>query len=247
MSSFTMRRTGPGLLGASEALRQYLESLRHDMASRLSDDNQDYCQRCDKNSVWNAETSDRERRTPYADGEGRIDISRLLAEVPFAVYGLKGNPLGLHLSGLDRSGDNPGRVSLRYTSGEPGHPQRALDLTQNADLPREPREERMTAELRAITSLVLGCASVEQWESYESRGNIHRYWNLNYVSRAPRRNVTIHIDGKPVNVELARWQEPQQAALAHLPLDGRPAMAVSLAVSQVQFLGLLKSLAALGQ
>ena len=77
--------------------------------------------------------------------------------------------------------------------------------------------------------------------------NVHRYWNLDYISRAHRRNVTIQIDGKHTEVELAHWQEPQQIALAHLAPDGRPAMAVSLGVSQVQLLGLLKSLVALRQ
>ena len=59
--------------------------------------------------------------------------------------------------------------------------------------------------------------------------------------------MAIQIDGSPTEVEIAHWQEPQQIALAHLALDGRPALAVSLGISQVQLLGLLKSLVALRQ
>ena len=234
----------------SVSLEQQLESMRHQIGmgwSRWSDGNQDYCQRCRKKSDWKDVLPFSGHRPAREDALGFAVLPRLLAEAPFAVYGLKGNPLGLRLSDLDWSARSPGRAILRYTSGEPDYPQRALDLTQDADLPREPGEERMMAELRAIISLVLGCASTEQRESYERRRNVHRYWNLDYVSRAHRRNVTIQIDGKHTEVELAHWQEPQQIALARLALDGRPALAVSLGISQVQLLGLLKSLVALSQ
>ena len=234
----------------SVSLEQQLESMRHQIAlgwSRWSDGNQNYCQRCRKNSDWKDNLPFSEHRPAREDALGVGVLSRVLSDAPFAVYGLKGHSLGLGLSDLDWNTHGPGRAILRYTSGEPDNPQRALDLTQDADLSREPDEERMMAELRAIISLVLGCASTEQRESYERRRNVHRYWNLDYVSRAHRRNVTIQIDGSPTEVELVHWQEPQQIALAHLALDGLPAMAVSLGVSQVQLLGLLKSLVALRQ
>ncbi len=232
----------------SVSLEQQLESMRNQIAlgwPRWSDGSQDYCQRCRKKSDWKDDLPFSGRRPAREDALGFAVLPRLLAEAPFVVYGLKGNPLGLRLSDLDWSARGPGRAILRYTTGEPDYPQRALDLTQDADLSRKPGEERMTAELRAIISLVLGCASTEQRESYERRRNVHRYWNLDYVSRAHRRNVAIQIDGSPTEVELAHWQEPQQIAIAHLTLDGRPAMAVSLGVSHVQLLGLLKSLVSL--
>ena len=241
---------GPVNILDSVSLEQQLESLRHQIAlgwSRWSGGNQDYCQRCRKNSDWKVDLPFSGRRPAREDALGFAVLPRLLAEAPFAAYGLKGSPQGLRLSDLDWSARGPGRAILRYTSGEPDYPQRALDLTQDADLSREPSEERMMAELRAIISLVLGCTSVEQRESYERRRNVHRFWNLDYVSRAPRRNVAIQIDGKHTEVELARWQEPHQIAIAHLTLDGLPAMAVSVGVSQVQLLGLLKSLGALRQ
>ena len=196
-----MYRVDAGPVNITE---QQLESLRHQIGSRWSDGNQDYCQRCRKNSDWKDDLPFSERRPAREDALGFAVLPRLLAEAPLAVYGLKGNPVGLRLSDLDWNTRGPGWAILRYTSGEPDYPQRALDLTQDADLSREPGEKRMMAELRAIISLVLGCASTEQRKSYERRRNVHRYWNLDYVSRAPRRNVTIQIDGKHTEVELAR-------------------------------------------
>ncbi len=247
MSRRIMYAYRPSPVTIVPAMVNWLQSLREELASRWSDGRQNYCQRCRKDSDWNDELPFSEHRPAREDALGVGVLSRVLSDAPFAVYGLKGHSLGLRLSDLDWSARGPGRVILRYTSGEPDYPQRALDLTQDADLSREPSEERMMAELRAIISLVLGCASTEQRESYERRRNVHRHWNLDYVSRAHRRNVTIQIDGKHTEVELAHWQEPQQIALAHLALDGRPALVVSLGLSHVQLLGLLKSLVALRQ
>ena len=247
MSRSVLYRVRFGSLTKLDYLKLVLEYFRRELAVRTSYGGQSYCQRCRKNSNWKDDLPFSERRPAREDALGFAVLPSLLAEAPLAVYGLKGNPLGLRLSDLDWNTRGPGRAILRYTSGEPDYPQRALDLTQDADLSREPGEERMMADLRAIISLVLGCASTEQRESYERRRNVHRFWNLDYVSRAHRRNVTIQIDGKHTEVELAHWQEPQQIAIAHLTLDGRPAMAVSVGVSQVQLLGLLKSLVALRQ
>ena len=244
-----MYRVDAGPVGIldSDSLEQQLESLRHQIALRWTHGDESFCQKCQRRSVWRDETRFSGRRPAREDALGFAVLPSLMAEAPFVVYGLKGNPLELRLSDLDWNTRGPGRAILRYTSGEPDYPLRALDLTQDADLSREPSEERMMAELRAIISLVLGCPSTEQRESYERRRNVHRFWNLDYVSRAPRRNVAIQIDGKHTEVELARWQEPHQLAIAHLTLDGLPAMAVSVGVSQVQLLGLLKSLVALRQ
>ena len=229
------------------AMVNWLRELRRELASRWSDGNQSYCRRCRKNSNWKDDLPFSEPRPAREDSLGLGVLPRLLADAPFAVYGLKGNPLGLRLRDLDWSGRGPGRAILRYIAGEPGAARRALYLYQGTDASQQSADERLLTELRSIISLVLGCASTEQKESYERRRNVHRYWNLDYVSRAPRRNVTIQIDGKRTEVELAHWQEPQPIVLARLALGGRPAMAVSLGFSHVQLLGLLKSLVALRQ
>ena len=247
MSRSVMYAFRPSPVNFVTAMVNRLGELRHEMALRWSDGNQSYCQRCRKNSNWKDDLPFSEPRPAREDALGLAVLPRLLADAPFAVYGLKGNPLGLRLRDLDWSGRGPGRAILRYTAGEPGPARRALDLYQGADASQQSADERLLTELRSIIGLVLGCASTEQREIYLSRGNVHRYWNLDYVSRAPRRNVTIQIDGKGAEVELAHWQEPQLVVLARLAPGGRPAMAVSLGFSQTQLLGLLKSLVALRQ
>lgn len=226
------------------SIRQLLEILKNRIAMRFTG-YESYCQRCRKNSVWKEELPFRERRPAREDALGVAVSPRLLADAPFEVYGLKGNPMGLRLSDLDWSGGNTDRAILRYTAGDPGAPQRALDLTQSAGPAKEPPDERILTELKAVISLVMGCASPEQRERYRSRRNVHKDWNLDYLRRAQSRNVTIQIDGEPVSVELAQWQGPQQIVLARLNMDGRPVTAMSLGVSQVQLLGALKSLVAL--
>ena len=245
MSRRIMYAYRPSPVNVVPAMVNWLQSLREELALRWSDGRQTYCQRCRKDSDWTDDLPFRERGSAQEDALG-VDVSpRLLADATFAVYGLKGNPLGLRLSNLDWSGGNPGRVSLRYTAGEPGNPQPALDLHQGAGLTQESPEERLLTELQAVVSLVLACSPIEQREFYLDRRNVHRDWNLDHLRRAQRRSVTIQIDGEPTSVELGHWQEPQQVVLARLALDGHRVMAVSLGVSQVQLLGLLKGLAAL--
>ena len=247
MSRSVMYAYRPSPVNFVPAMVNWLGELRRELASRWSDGNQSYCQHCRKNSNWKDDLPFSEPRPAREDALGLAVLPRLLADAPFAVYGLKGNPLGLRLRDLDWSGRGPGRAILRYTSGEPGASSASAGPLSGADASQQSADERLLTELRSIISLVLSGASTEERESYERRRNVHRYWNLDYVSRAPRRNVTIQIDGKRAEVELAHWQEPQQVALARLALDGRPAMAVSLGISHVQLLGLLKSLVALRQ
>ena len=235
MSRSVMYAYRPSPVNFVPAMVNWLGELRRELASRWSDGNQSYCQSCRKNSNWKDDLPFSEPRPAREDALGLAVLPRLLAEAPFAVYGLKGNPLGLRLRDLDWSGRGPGRAILRYTAGEPGAARRALDLYQGTDASQQSADERLLTELRSIISLVLSGASTEERESYERRRNVHRYWNLDYVSRAPRRNVTIQIDGKRAEVELAYWQEPQQVALARLALDGRPAMAVSLGFRTCSF------------
>ena len=247
MSRSVMYAFRPSPVNVVPAMVNQLVELRRELASRWSDGGQSYCQRCRKKSNWKDDLPFSEPRPAGKDALGLAILPGLLTDAPFMVYGLKGNPLGLCLRDLDWSGRSPGRAILRYTSVEPDYPQRALDLYQGTDASQQSADERLLTELRSIISLVLSGASTEERESYERRRNVHRYWNLDYVSRAPRRNVPIQIDGKHAEVELAHWQEPQLVALARLALDGRPAMAVSLGISHVQLLGLLKNLVALRQ
>ena len=247
MSRSVMYAYRPSPVNFVPAMVNWLGELRRELASRWSDGNQSYCQRCRKNSNWKDDLPFSEPRPAGKDALGLAILPGLLTDAPFMVYGLKGNPLGLCLRDLDWSGRSPGRAILRYTSVEPDYPRRALDLYQGADASHDSRRKSAPGGAAVNHQPCPRLRVHGAKESYDRRRNVHRYWNLDYVSRAPRRNVPIQIDGKRAEVELAHWQEPQQVALARLALDGRPAMAVSLGFSHVQLLGLLKSLVALRQ
>ena len=247
MSRSVMRAYQPSPVNAVRLGVDWLSTLRESLAVGLSGGWESYCQRCRKRSTWNEELPFSGPRAEPDDALGAGDLPRLLAEAPFTVYGLKGNPLGLGLSDFQLSNRGRGQAILRYTAGEPDHPQPALDLAQGAIPARDSAEERLLTELKAVVGLVLGCAPVEQRRFYLDRRNVHRDWNLDYLSRASRRDVTIQIDGGALQVEVAHWQEPQQIALARLALDGRSLLAVSLGITRIQLLGLLKALVSLRQ
>ena len=247
MSRSVMRAYQPSPVNAVRLGVDWLSTLRESLAVGLSGGWESYCQRCGKRSAWNEELPFSGPRADPDDALGAGDLPRLLAEAPFSVYGLKGNPLGLRLSDFELSNRSRGQALLRYTAGEPDHPQTALDLAQGALPARDSAEERLNAELKAVVGLVLGCAPVEQRRFYMDRRNVHRDWNLDYLNRASSRGVTIQVDGAPANVEIAHWQEPQQIALARLTLDGRQLLAVSIGISHIQLLRLLKGLVSLRQ
>ena len=250
MGSSVIYALDPSQASALDRLRfsgYYLKEMLREMAMRWGDGHQDYCQRCRKRSDWKDDLPFSERRPAGEDASGFDVLPSLLINTTSDVYGLKGNPLGLRLSDLDLSMNSPGQVNLRYTAGGSDGPQRALDLYQDTVSTQYSPQDRLLTELQAIISLVLICASTEQKESYESRGNVHRRWNLDYVSRATRRNATIQIDGKPTEVSLAHWEGSEETALARLALGGLPVMAVSLGITRVRLLGLLKGLVALRQ
>ena len=220
----------------------WLRSFREELAVRRGDGRQTYCQRCRKDSDWKDDLTFSKSQTTREDALGAVDLPRILTEAPFPVYGLKGNPMGLRLTDLDLDSRSHDSYILRYVAGEPSNPMLALDLTQGADLSQGPEEE-----LRAVIGLVLGCAPEEQRALYLDRRNVHRDWNLDRLSRAPRRSVTIRIDGLPAPVEYSHWDEPQQITLARMAPGGRPSLAVSMGLPHVQLLRLLKGLVSLNE
>ena len=162
MSRSVMYAYRPSPVNFVPAMVNWLGELRRELASRWSDGNQLYCQRCRKNSNWKDDLPFSEPRPAGEDALGLAILPGLLTDAPFMVYGLKGNPLGLCLRDLDWSGRSPGRAILRYTSVEPDYPRRALDLYQGTDASQQSADERLLAELRSIISLVLSGASTEQ-------------------------------------------------------------------------------------
>ena len=186
------------------------------------------------------------RNASYETVTGLIDLSRLVADTAFPVYGLKGSPLGLRLEGIGWSGKGNGRtvdrVTLTYLATGPKGAQQAIELSQHADTTGVSNESRLSRELLAILSLVTSHGSEELRREYLRRGNIHRDWNLARISRAKRRRLTVEVDGAPGEVELAFWWEPEPMVLAHIMRDNDSILATSIGITHVKLLSLLKTM-----
>ena len=189
------------------------------------------------------------RRSRYENEEGLIDLSRLVADAAFPVYGLKGSPLGLRLEGVGWSSKGNGRtvdrVTLTYVAAGPKGAQQAIELSQHADTTGVSNESRLSRELDAILSLVKSHGSEELRREYLRRGNIHRDWNLARISSAERRRLNVGVDGAPADVELAFWWEPEPMVLAHIMRDSDSILATSIGVTHVRLLSLLRTMVVL--
>ena len=189
------------------------------------------------------------RNASYGTATGLIDLSRLVADAAFPVYGLKGSPLGLRLEGIGWGSKGNGRtvdrVTLTYVATGPKGAQQAIELSQHADTSGTSAENRVSRELNAIVSLVKSHGSEELRREYRRRGNIHRDWNLARISSAEGRRLTVEVDGAPVEVELAFWWEPEPVVLAHIMRDGDSILATSIGITHVRLLSLLKTMVVL--
>ena len=189
------------------------------------------------------------RNASYETVTGLIDLSRLVADAAFPVYGLKGSPLGLRLEDVGWSSKGNGRpvdrVTLTYVAGGPKGAQQAIELSQHADTTGVSNESRLSRELNAILSLVTSHGSEELRREYQRRGNIHRDWNLARISSAEGRRLTVEVDGAPGDVELAFWWEPESVVLAHIKRDRDSILATSIGITHVRLLSLLKTMVVL--
>ncbi len=189
------------------------------------------------------------RNASYETVTGLIDLSRLVADAAFPVYGLKGSPLGLRLEGVGWSSKGNGctvdRVTLTYVAAGPKGAQQAIELSQHADTTGVSNESRLSRELNAILSLVTSHGSEKLRREYQRRGNIHRDWNLARISSTERRRLTVEVDGAPVEVELAFWWEPEPVVLAHIVRDSDSILATSIGITHVKLLSLLKTMVVL--
>ena len=219
----------------------------------MSDDERSYetfCQRCGEHSTGGRATTYHASGAPYEDAEGRIDISRLLTEADFTVYGLKGSPLGLRLRSVGW-GTGGGRrtvdhVSFTYAAEGPGGRRRAVELSQGIDVAGTSADGRLLEEMRRVIGLVMGYGADElSPPEYLCRGNVHRDWNLERMSGAERRRLTIAIDETPVEVELAHWWAPELVTLAHVAPDGHSVLATAVGITHIELLALLKTMTAL--
>ena len=127
------------------------------------------------------------RNASYGTVTGLIDLSRMVADAAFPVYGLRSSPLGLLLEDVGWSSKGNGRtvdrVTLTYFATGPKGAQQAIELSQHADTTGVSAESRVSRELNAIVSLVKSHGSEQLRREYLRRGNIHRDWNLAHIMR----------------------------------------------------------------
>ena len=189
------------------------------------------------------------RNASYKTVMGLIDLSRLVADAAFPVYGLKGSPLGLRLEDVGWSSKGNGhtvdRVTLTYFATGPKGAQQAIELSRHADTTGVSAESRGSWELNAIVILVKSHGSEQLRREYLRRGNIHRDWNLARISSAERRRLNVGVDGAPGEVELAFWWEPEPVVLAHIMRGGDSILATSIGITHVRLLSLLKTMVVL--
>ena len=189
------------------------------------------------------------RNASYETVTGLIDLSRMVADAAFPVYGLKGSPLGLRLEDVGWSSKGNGRtvdrVTLTYFATGPKGAQQAIELSQHADTTGVSAESRVSRELNAIVGLVKSHGSEQLRREYLRRGNIHRDWNLARISSAERRRLNVGVDGAPGEVELAFWWEPEPVVLALIMRCGDSILATSIGVTHVRLLSLLRTMVVL--
>ena len=189
------------------------------------------------------------RNASYETVTGLIDLSRMVADAAFPVYGLKSSPLGLCLEDVGWSSKGNGRtvdrVTLTYLATGPKGAQQAIELSQHADTTGVSNESRLSRELDSIVSLVKSHGSEQLRREYLRRGNIHRDWNLARISSAERRRLNVGVDGAPGEVELAFWWEPEPVVLAHIMRGGDSILATSIGITHVRLLSLLRTMVVL--
>ncbi len=142
----------------------------------------------------------RRRHAPeYSRADGSVDVLQLVAAMPFKVYGMNGNPLGLRLVsfGHGSKGRAIKHIHFSYTAGSLHLRRRALGA-RVVDLRQGPLLDYLDMDVEALGS-IRGIA--------DRSADFHRHWNLNRIERAPRREVKASIDGVDAVVELTLWQD----------------------------------------
>ncbi|MCH8184870.1 MAG: hypothetical protein IH862_02070 [Chloroflexi bacterium] len=181
-------------------------------------------------------------RPDYLTADGRCDFARLVGAASFPVYGLKGRPLGLRLKtpGCSASGlsERIYSIDLGYVSGNAREPDGALQVSRLAS-------DRPVEELDRVEHLVLSYCSQEQSQEYRRAGSFHRDWNEDVIGQATRRQMTVHVGGRPVEVELRQWEQPQRVILTNLSLGEELLTADSLSLSISDLLDSLMTLVVL--
>ncbi len=174
-----------------------------------------------------------------------------LTGLPFPVFGLAGQPLGLVMRRVSweigRLRPSIEGIGLLYHSESGSPPPRRLLLEQALGAGAVTRMRSPERELRAIVEVVREHGARGQRERYADRGNVFRHWNLERLAAARRGIVELSVGGVPVRVEVAQWSDPQQVVMAHLSLDGVAVMAAAVDIPPARLMAMLKGLAPLGR
>lgn len=151
------------------------------------------------------------RRAPiHIRPDESIDLAQLVAAIPFKVHGMKGSPLGFHLTsfGYGTNGKVINHISFRYSSGR-----RAVEIEQRHLVWRQRHPQ---SDLMSISNLLGGGR------------DFHRDWNLKKIESTPREAETFRIGGKDEELVLTSWHEPEQIIVAHLTVGDHSMRVTSL-------------------
>ena len=163
----------------------------------------------------------------FMDGDQRLVLARLVAAVPFPVYGLKDRPMGLRLRspgsgsrGLEGIIDH---ISLGYVAGHPSQPDKAVQINQRPTgqypkglISSDPGAAHM--ELPLIRSLIANYGPRELREKDPFLGEFHRDWNVERIENTPRQQATIQMNGINVEARFITWDTPHRVVLAYLTM-----------------------------
>ncbi len=194
--------------------------------------------------LWQARGQRLRPSTKRFRGPGRrLDLALLLAEVPFPVYGLRGHPLGLHLRGRGLGGgkDSIERIRLGYVTGDPLRPERAFHIEQGGPAYTEHRSQEMR-DSEAVHHLIANYAPQDSDAPFRDMEEVNRDWNWNMLREAERRPVTLTVEGAPVEVLVASWQEPRLVNLASFERGGTHVTAASLGLTPDELVPVIESL-----
>ena len=153
-----------------------------------------------------------------------IDLAQLVAAIPFKVYGMKGRPLGFHLTsfGHGTNGKVINHISFRYASGR-----REVEIDQSRLVWRQRHPQ---SDLSCIWSLLGGGR------------DFHRDWNLKKIESTPSELETFRIGRKDGELVLTSWHEPEQIIVAHMTVGDHSMRVTSLNLPRQELLECLATL-----
>ena len=152
------------------------------------------------------------------------DLAQLVGATSFEVYGMKGSPLGFHLTsfGYGTDGKAINHITFRYVSGR-----RAVEIEQSHSVWRQ--RDPLT-DLYSIRSLLQG------------RRDFHREWNLKKIESTPSEVDTIRIGGKDEELVLTSWHEPAEIIVARMTIGDHLMRVTSLNLRRQELLQCMATL-----